>query len=253
MAKVSNYSRKRIEILYKQGLHPAEILRALKWEGLWASFSSITRIIKRLRLTGSVANLPWSGRPQKLSMDAKTFVDHQMHRDDKTTSNMYLSRNYCIFQFTFIVIHRSSQESNMMLFGSLTFCLLCLVSNMKCLRPCDWKKAGNMFICIFRVAYMNSKQTQSFAAVYCQFEAKFQTPMIEKTFSAVNFRFMAKIKLKSILCSNKMLPKRPQTFNWIFALENFRWNIMRTNNGIRRTLHNTVSLISLILVKMIYQ
>ena len=191
MAKVSNYSRKRIEILYKQSLHPAEILRALKWEGLWVSFSSITRIIKRLRL------------------DAKTFVNHQMHRDDKTTNNMYLSQNYCIFQFTFIVIHRSSSESNVMLFGSLTFCLLCLVSNMKCLRPCDWKEAGNMFICIFRVAYMNSKQTQSFAAFYCQFEAKFQTPMIEKTSSAANFRFVAKIKRKSILCSNKMLLKRP--------------------------------------------
>ena len=87
-------------------------------------------------------------------MDAKTFVDHQMHRDDKMTGNMYLSRNYCIFQFTFIVIHRSSSELNVMLFGSLTFCLLCLVSNMKCLCPCDWKKARNMFICIFRVAYM---------------------------------------------------------------------------------------------------
>ena len=56
---------------------------------------------------------------------------------------------------------------------------------------------------------MNSKQTQSFAAVYCQFEAKFQTPMIEKTFFAANFRFVAKIKQKSILCSNKMLLKRP--------------------------------------------
>ena len=176
-----------------------------------------------------------------------------MHRDDKMTGNMYLSRNYCIFQFTFIVIHRSSSELNVMLFGSLTFCLLCLVSNMKCLCPCDWKKARNMFICIFRVAYMKSKQTKSFAAVYCQFEAKFQTLMIEKTFSAANFCFVAKIKWKSILCSNKMLLKRPQTFDWIFALENFWWNIMRTNNGIHWTLHNTVSLVSLILVKMIFQ
>ena len=203
MAKVSNYSRKRIEILYKQGLHPAEILRALKWEGLWVSFSRITRIIKRLRLTGSVANLPWSGRPQKLSMDAKTFVDHQMHRDDKTTSNMYLSRNYCIFQFTFIVIHRSSSESKVMLFGSLTFCLLCLVSNMKCLRPCDWKKAGNMFICIFRVAYMNSKQTQSFAAVYCQFEAKFQHQWSKRHFPPQIFVSWRKLNEKASFVQTK--------------------------------------------------
>ena len=51
------------------------------------SFSSITRIIKKLRLTGSVANLPRSGRPQKLYTEAKTFVDQQMRRDDETTSN----------------------------------------------------------------------------------------------------------------------------------------------------------------------
>ena len=87
MVKVSNYSRKRIEILRKQDLHPAEILKALKREGLLVSFSSITRIIKKLRLTGSVANLARSGRPQKLSTEAKTFLDQQMRRDDETTSN----------------------------------------------------------------------------------------------------------------------------------------------------------------------
>ena len=34
-----------------------------------------------------MANLPRSGRPQKLSTEAKTFVDQQMRRDDETTSN----------------------------------------------------------------------------------------------------------------------------------------------------------------------
>ena len=78
MAKVSNYSRNRIEILHKQGLHPAEILKALKHEGLLVSFSSITRIIKR---------------PQKLSTEAKTFVDQQMHRDDDTLKKKKLERH----------------------------------------------------------------------------------------------------------------------------------------------------------------
>ena len=54
---------------------------------------------------------------------------------------MYL-RNYCrtlgtIFRFTFVVKHKSSPESDVMLFDILTFCLLCLVSSMKCLRPSD--------------------------------------------------------------------------------------------------------------------
>ena len=44
----------------QQGLHPAEILKALKCKGLLVSFSSTTSIFRKLRLTltGSVANLP---------------------------------------------------------------------------------------------------------------------------------------------------------------------------------------------------
>ena len=42
----------------------------LKREGLLVSFYSVMRIIKKLRLTGSVANLPHSGRPTKLSVEA---------------------------------------------------------------------------------------------------------------------------------------------------------------------------------------
>ena len=77
VAKVSNYSaKKKIKILHKQGLHPAEILKALKREGLLVSFSSTTCIIRMLHLTGSMANLPWSGRPQKLSMEANTVCEN---------------------------------------------------------------------------------------------------------------------------------------------------------------------------------
>ena len=43
VAKVSNYSIKKIKIFHKQGLHPAEIL---KREGLPVSFSSTTSIGK---------------------------------------------------------------------------------------------------------------------------------------------------------------------------------------------------------------
>ena len=43
---------------------------------------------------------------------------------------------------------------------------------------------------------MNSKQTWSLTEGYCQFEAKFQTLMIEETLSATNFRFVGKIQQK---------------------------------------------------------
>ena len=75
MPKYSNYVRTQIELLHNQGLHPAGILKTLKGEGLVVSLSGITRMIKKFRLTGSVANLPRSGRPRKLSVEAKAFID----------------------------------------------------------------------------------------------------------------------------------------------------------------------------------
>ena len=86
MPKISSYARTRIELLHNQGLHPAGILKNLKGEGLVVSLSSITRMIKKLRLTGSVANLPRSGRPKKLSIEARAFIDQQMRKNDEMTS-----------------------------------------------------------------------------------------------------------------------------------------------------------------------
>ena len=64
---------------------------------------------------------------------------------------------------------------------------------------------------------MNSKQTWSLADSYRQFEAKFRTLMIEETLSATNFRFVAKIHRKSVLCSDEMSLNRPRTFDRIFV------------------------------------
>ena len=86
MARVSNYTRTRIELLHKQGLHPVEIFKLLKGEGLLASFASVTRIIKKFKLTGSVADVARSGRPMKLSEEARGFNDDQMRKDDEMTS-----------------------------------------------------------------------------------------------------------------------------------------------------------------------
>lgn len=87
MRKVSNYMRTRIEGLHKQGLHPAGIFRSLKSEGLLVRLASISRIIKKPHFTGSVVNLPRTGRPTKLTVDAKAFLDPLMRENDETTSH----------------------------------------------------------------------------------------------------------------------------------------------------------------------
>ena len=55
--------------LHKQGLHPAEIPKVLKRDGL---LGFTMHIIWKLCLTSFMANLPWLGRPQKLSMEANS-------------------------------------------------------------------------------------------------------------------------------------------------------------------------------------
>ena len=86
MPKVSTYARTRIELLQKDGLHPAGIFKVLKREGLSVSFPSVARIVKKLQTTGTLANLPRSGRPSKLSTEAKAFIDQQMRKNDEMTS-----------------------------------------------------------------------------------------------------------------------------------------------------------------------
>ena len=87
MVKVSNYTRTCIELLHKQGLLPAEIFRSLKAEGLLVSIASVVRIIKKFKITGSVANIPRSGRQTKMSEGAKAFIDRQMREDNEMTSS----------------------------------------------------------------------------------------------------------------------------------------------------------------------
>jgi len=86
MPKYSNYVRTRIELLHNQGPHPAGILKTLKGEGLVVSLSGITCMIKKLRLTSSVANLPRLGRPRKLSVEARALIDQQMRKNNEMTS-----------------------------------------------------------------------------------------------------------------------------------------------------------------------
>ena len=51
-----------------------------------ASFSSVTRIVRKIQQTGSTKNLPRSGRPKTLSAEAKAFVEDQMRKNDEATS-----------------------------------------------------------------------------------------------------------------------------------------------------------------------
>ena len=81
MAKVSNYTQTRIELLYKQGLRPAGILRSLKSEGLLVSLQSVSRIIKKLQTTGSMADLPRSRKKENRKNNKQNREDLNLNID----------------------------------------------------------------------------------------------------------------------------------------------------------------------------
>ena len=86
MPTVSNYTRTRIESLYRKNLHQAEMFKLLKGEDLKVSFAIVTRIIKKLKLTGSTKKGTSTGRPTKFNAEARAFREDQMWKDNETTS-----------------------------------------------------------------------------------------------------------------------------------------------------------------------
>ena len=86
MPKVSLYTRKRILSLHENGFQPLAIFKKLEDEGSLVSYQSVARIVKKIKLTGSVDNLPKSGRPRKLNASAKAFIEAQMRKNDEATS-----------------------------------------------------------------------------------------------------------------------------------------------------------------------
>ena len=61
MSNLSNYTRQRIESLHKENLPLAAIFKQLKREELEVSFSSVTRMIKKYKITGSMTKGASSG------------------------------------------------------------------------------------------------------------------------------------------------------------------------------------------------
>jgi len=86
----------------------------LKNEGLLVTLASVSQIIKKLQIsqiTGSMVNLPHSGRPTKLSVDAKAFIDQQMRKNDETNSQQIQKKlANCGIAVSLSTVRRSCQQ-----------------------------------------------------------------------------------------------------------------------------------------------
>lgn len=110
MPKVSENTYSRIESLYRQNLQPVQIFTLLKREDLVVSFASVTRIINKLKLTGSTKKGTTTGRPRKLNNEARVFIEEQIQKDDETSHQIQKILTRCGISVHASTVRRSRKQ-----------------------------------------------------------------------------------------------------------------------------------------------
>ena len=130
-----SYARKRIQPLYENGLQPLAIIKKLRDESAFVSYQSVARIIKKIKLAGSVDNLPRSGQPRKLNTSAKAFIEAQMRKNDEAKSRQIqkklFKRSVKVYQST---VGRACKEQGWTLQNTKYCQLICDVNMTKRLK-----------------------------------------------------------------------------------------------------------------------
>lgn len=136
---------------------------------------------------------------------------------------MYLGQNYCkMFRAVYSIYFRVHTQIEPRIGCDVLFmfcpCLLCLVSNLKCLTYCVlvtekkvWKFIWNYFL--FTTWMINKLDHLEISIV----KSNQNFGWSKRGFLPQIFVSWWKLKWQITLCSNKMLLKRPQTSNQIFS------------------------------------
>ena len=82
------YTKKRILFYENLGLKPLSIVRELKRDIQCRRISreGVRLFLKQYKETGSIARKPGSGRPTKITAQAKRLVDDRLREDDEMTA-----------------------------------------------------------------------------------------------------------------------------------------------------------------------
>ena len=70
----------------EKGMKSTTIVKILKEEKIKVTTSGVCRLLQKYRETGSIARLPGSGRPTKITPEVLQIVETQMQLDDETTA-----------------------------------------------------------------------------------------------------------------------------------------------------------------------
>ena len=82
-----HYKKLRILFLHQESYKPPTIVKILEEEGMRASRRGIAKFLKKYKDTRTVARHPGSGRPSKVTNEAKKIIEEQMRADDETTAH----------------------------------------------------------------------------------------------------------------------------------------------------------------------
>ena len=87
MPRTSDYVKQRVITLYKQGLHFSKIARELKeTEGITIYRCTISKLVKKFKQYGTMADKPIPGRKSKVLIEHFNFIDQKMEENDELTS-----------------------------------------------------------------------------------------------------------------------------------------------------------------------
>ena len=84
--RLSMYARKRIRQLTRVDATVAEILNALRKEGISTCRQTVWRMQRHIEEHATIEPLPKSGHPTKLSANALQLIKNSMRRDDEATA-----------------------------------------------------------------------------------------------------------------------------------------------------------------------
>ena len=82
----TDYGKRRILVLSREGMRPPTISWVLRAEGVRASRWGILKSLTRYERTLSLAREPGSGRKTIITQEIQEIVEEQMRADDETTA-----------------------------------------------------------------------------------------------------------------------------------------------------------------------
>lgn len=87
MPRLSFEARRRVAVLYSRGYSVASISARLQQEGVDVSKRALYNLLEKIRLTGTIKDLPRRKRSRILTKDMMIYIEEQLRQNDEFTAS----------------------------------------------------------------------------------------------------------------------------------------------------------------------